>query len=210
MRPISSATGMKASGDTVPRSWMLPTGKGLKPHHDPGRELDDRLELKVELHPFEPMAEVGLEFAAPLNGVVHRGFERDVAALSGRLGTVHGDVSIPEHLFGGSPLAVHCDPDARRELDAVAFELERLGQGPQDALGALTRLRGPGHVLEEHGEFVPSEPRDRVGRTNDAPQSIAYFDQERVACAVAKRVIHLLEFVQIDEQDREPTRPHGP
>ena len=82
---------------------------------------------------------------------MHLGGEDLGAALAVRLGHVHGDVCVAQHVLGGAaagPLAG--DPDAGADHERVAADLERLAprgeQAQGQGLGFVRRIteRGAG------------------------------------------------------------------
>ncbi len=86
-----------------------------------------------------------------------------MAVPAARLGLVHGGVGLPEQVVGRAPAGDReGHPDARREEDLPAAHLDRGRQRRGDPPG---HLHGPvlaTHVLQQHGELVPAQARDRV------------------------------------------------
>ena len=60
-----------------------------------------------------------------------------------------------------------------------------------------------GEVLEQQGELVAAEPRDRVHRAQHRPQPLGQPGEQPVAGGVAERVVDLLEVVDVEEQHRD-------
>ena len=69
------------------------------------------------------------------------------------------------------------------------------------------RLLGPAHVLEQHGELVAAHAEQHVGLAHRAADALGGDAQQAVAGVVAEAVVHALEIVQVEEQQRE--RPAG-
>ena len=77
---------------------------------------------------------------------------------------------------------------------------EGVGHGGRDLLGLLERR----DAFEQHRELVAAEPGDRVGRPRALHQPLRGGLQQPVADVVAERVVHVLEVVEVDHQDRQP------
>ncbi len=79
-------------------------------------------------------------------------------------------------------------------------ERERLAERPDDAVGGRLDRGGVRDVADEQRELVPAEPRGGVGVADQAGQPHRGGHQQLVADAVAHRVVHDLEVVQVHEQ----------
>ena len=79
--------------------------------------------------------------------------------------------------------------------------MEGRGQGLPHPFGGLGPSFGAG-VLQEDGELIPAEPGDRVGRPHRSPQAFGHRQEQLVPGGVAEAVVHGLEPVEIEEQDR--------
>ena len=98
---------------------------------------------------------------------------------------------------------VHRDPDRSAGLDHLVSDGKRTLEGGQDlACRGNHVLRVPG-VRGQHGKFVATQPRDRVGRAQDAAQARRHLLQETVAAVVAKGVVDVLEAIEVEQQDSE-------
>ena len=80
---------------------------------------------------------------------------------------------------------------------------DRTSERVPDALGELTGGVGIGHVLEQDRELVTAEPRRRVAGAQAAAEALGRRHEEPVTGFVAERVVHGLEVVDVEEQDRE-------
>ena len=65
---------------------------------------------------------------------------------------------------------------------------------------ASTADRGAGDLLDQHGELVPSQPRDREAGRERIAEPHADAAQERVAGGVPERVVDALEVVEVEEE----------
>ena len=70
----------------------------------------------------------------------------------------------------------------------------------RDELGGL-RAR---HVLAQHRELVATETRDDVVGAHRAAETVGDRDEQPVSRRVAEAVVHHLEAVEVEEQDRHP------
>ena len=79
--------------------------------------------------------------------------------------------------------------------------------GRRSAGGHSARGHGVGGVAvgarEEHHELVAAHPRDRVFRAELALEAGGEHAKELVAARVAERVVHELEIVHVEEDERE-------
>ena len=80
---------------------------------------------------------------------------------------------------------------------------ELAGQRGDNAFRDEPRLLRAAEVREHHREFVPPEPRERIARADAQLYARRRLAQDRVAGGVAVDVVHVLEVVEVDEQQRE-------
>jgi hypothetical protein len=85
----------------------------------------------------------------------------------------------------------------------LAAEAERLGERGGDAAGDRDRGGLAGQVAGDEDELVAAEPRDGVGRAQDAPQARGDLDEQAVAALVPEAVVDRLEAVDVEVQDRD-------
>ena len=111
IRPVCSASGMKSSGGTSPRSGCCQRTSASTPASRPVAELHGRLVVDGELAALDRPGELGLQLELADDRGVHVGREDRGAALAGLLGRVHGDVGVPQQL-GGVVLAGRAGRDA--------------------------------------------------------------------------------------------------
>ena len=146
--------------------------------------------------------EPGLQPVAPVELLAQGGVEDLRAPAAADLGAVDRDVGLHE-----DPLGVHGTvlrdrhADARADADlAAAGQDQRLGEGGDQPFrdGDGGRLLVDG--LEEHDELVPAEPRDHVARPHALLHEPAAPHQHLVPGRVPEGVVHLLEAVEVDEQ----------
>jgi len=61
-------------------------------------------------------------------------------------------------------------------------------------------------IVDQHGELVAAETRDRVAGAHALLEPSRHGDEELVPDGVAERVVHDLEPVEIEEDERDPRR----
>ena len=96
------------------------------------------------------------------------------------------------------------DPDAASDDDLMAAEIERLVEHLDDPLRQGAGVLGPLDVDLQDGEFVSTEPRNRVGFPNASAQPGGDRAQQRIADRMAERIVHVLELVQVEAQHGLP------
>ena len=108
----------------------------------------------------------------------HRFFEDLVAVLVAFLAPVHGDIGLPEQVFGpvSACFAVpaHDDPGAGGDEHLVVVEDEGGSQPPRDPAGNADRLRYVLDVLEQDGELVSAASGHCVIRLQDQLEPVGY------------------------------------
>ena len=183
---------------------VLPPHQRLDAEQLGGLEVDDRLELEEELLARQRLVQVVLEPQALAQLFLHARMEHDVAALAGGLRVVHRDVGVAQQLLGVVAGLRERDADAGGHQQFVAVDQERqpecIGHGGRDLLGLLERR----DALEQHRELIAAEPGDRVGRPRALDEPLRGGLQQPVADVVAERIVHVLEVVEVDHQDRQP------
>ena len=153
---------------------MVPADQGLDTGEAPGRELELRLVVQHELAPLQRLAQLALEPPARLRLLVHGRLEEAGLVTALGLGAVEGQLGMLEQRVRVWPvLREQGDADAGREMDLLAGEVERRGQGGQDLVGQggdigdLAALR-----LDQH-ELVAAEPGQGVGGADRGADPLA-------------------------------------
>src|SRR6188472_3560195 len=59
-------------------------------------------------------------------------------------------------------------------------------------------------AAEEHGELFAADAREHVFRTERGEDSMRTLPENRVTRAMAVRVVHLFEVVEVDHEDAQP------
>src|SRR3954467_5906819 len=194
-------TGAEHAADRmVPAYERLDAVDGSRP------QVGLRLIVQDELPRLQRRPQLADEWE-PLTAVVVATGEVDLVARAHALGLVHRDVRALEQphrvvRVGGEQR----DADARIDVDLDAADGEGLLERRAEAQprGAGRRLVAG---LEDHGELVAAEPRERVLAPEQILEARADLTQHLVTRVMAERVVELLEAVEVDEQQRELCAP---
>ena len=128
------------------------------------------------------------------------------------LGLVEHEVGVLEQLFGiFAVLGIDRDADAGAAVDLPALDVEGLGEGLDDPLGRGGGAVHGGEVVQDDGELVTAEAgydlaavaRHRIALPHVDLKALGAGLQQLVADAVAQGIVHALEVVEIEEQNRE-------
>ncbi len=195
---------MNCAGHQPALLRVLPAHQRLDAEELGRLEVDDRLELQEELVAGQRLVQVVLEPQALAQLFLHARVEHDVPSLAGGLRVVHRDVGVAQHVLGVVAGLRERDADAGGHQQLVAVDRERLPESVGHRGGDLLRLLERRDALEQHRELVAAEPRDRVGRARALHQPLRGGLQQPVADVVPERVVHVLEVVEVDHQDRQP------
>ena len=197
MSPVSSAMFRKSTGASRPREGC-PAAVEL--HHG--------LVVHAQLVGPQGPPQFGLRLQPPQGGPGHVGVEELVAGPAPVLGHVHGDVGVAEQVLGSLTRAGHGDANAGRHEQVSAQQREGRPEGLSDAIGDGDGARRVRDAVDEHEELVASHPGHRVARTKAVLDAAGHVDEELVARLVPEAVVHDLEAVEVEEQDRH--RPRFP
>src|SRR5258708_3294041 len=118
---------------------------------------------------------------------------------------VHGGIrGLDERVRVTGVRRIDRDADAGPDVDALlpGAELERCSKGGNDFPGDHYRLLAPG-VGQDQSEFIPPDAGDRVRFPYLATDPGGNGFQELVAGVVSQGVVHRLELVQVEIQQRE-------
>jgi hypothetical protein len=123
------------------------------------------------------------------------------SSLAAVLGCAHGDLGLAQQVIGvlGAGDADR-DPDARpnRHLPVSHPKWGLQSRGQAGARGK--RLGLLGDALQEHGELITPDPRQRVRVAQTAGQATGHRGQQLVAAGVAQAVVDHAEVVQVGKQ----------
>ena len=202
MRPVSSASGMNASGESRPRAGWSQRTSASTPVMRPVSQRHDRLVDEAQLPGLDAAGEVGLELEALEGAGVHLLLEELDAVLAPLLGEVHGHVGVAQHDLGRAcPVVVDGDADAGGDDDLAAVDAERAAQVVEQPQGEADRadLVAAGAPTSTANSSPPSRAAtSSLGRM--WPSRSATPIEQLVADRVAEAVVDGLEVVEVDEQ----------
>ena len=167
-------------------------------------DIEDRLVVQLEFPQPDRAPQRGLQPQALVAALRERAGEGAVAVPAQLLRVVHRGVGVlQERLRIVAVLGVHGVAEARTHQHLVAVDREGAHHVVQDllrhAVGAAVALQ----VLEDDHELVAREAHEQVALPKRAADPAREVLQELVAHAVAERVVHVLEVVEIQEKHRD-------
>ena len=95
------------------------------------------------------------------------------------------------------------DADARLHHERHVAEHELLRERGAHAVGYLDRGGGPVDLVEQEGELVAAQAREQVPCTHGGLQPGGHLAKQQVPVPVAEGVVHLLEAVEVEHEERE-------
>ena len=135
---------------------------------------------------------------------MHVAGEHLMAGAAPRLRPVHRGVRVAQHVLRALvPRAGQCDAHADAGEHLVPAHNQRVGELLVDPIGDADGVRLGGDVVEQDGELVAAQPRQRVARPQAALQPPRGADQQLVAGLVSQAVVDRLEAIEIEVQHRE-------
>jgi hypothetical protein len=188
---VHEAAALRDRDETVGRNGaergMLPTRQGLEAHDSLGRQIDQRLIMRLHLRLEDSAGQIALDEIALLGARIHLGVEK----ARGRmrllvLGAIKRDIGTAQNLDVTWPvLGKERDPDA----DAEAMLQPPRGDRLVDFLDYPERnaggLFGAWQFACQNCEFVTAEARHQILLAGGTAQPYGDVDQHFVADAVA-------------------------
>ncbi len=183
---------------------VRPAQQRLIAHDRPACRGNQRLEHEAELAAGNCVPKVMFEFAPFAHDPVHFKIEEAGHAASAFLGTIECDIGIVAELFGvvcvaGEQRHPDADTDRHRIARNVHFAPERV----EDGLGQPPGVADIRDAALDDQELVTANPCDDVLIAGDVTQQRGDAAQDRVARSVTEQVVHGLEAVEIDREQRE-------
>ena len=183
---------------------MAPAQQRLGLDDAPGRELDDRLRVELELTCGERGAEVLAELQSRLRRRLQGAREVAAAIASEPLRDVHRLVCVREqHLHVLRIARIDRDADARGYVRDFSVQQERLSERFEHFVSDLRYTVGLHEVGHDDREFIAAQPRDGVGDAHAFADPACRLDQQEIAGMVPEGVVHVLEAIEIDEHERD-------
>ena len=185
-----------------PARRVVPADERLDADDPAAGEDDDRLVGDGQVAPADASTELGGQRVALDDRAVHGRIEDLRPALAVRLGAVHRDVGVAQHLVDRrSPGRTALTPALQPTMTSVPW----IWNGSSSAVMIRWVMRqriGHGRAGDrEQGELVATEPGDHVARPQLFDDPLGDRDQQLVAGGMALRVVDDLEVVEVEEDD---------
>ena len=186
-----------------PPFGVLPAQQDFGTQQAVVRHVDLRLEVQLQFLSVDGLAQGVFQLQAPHRGGLHFWREKGEAVASFAFGAVHGRVGAAVQAF--EVLAVVGEQgNANRRGDRQLLIAQPVGLCKQFQQAARHVGCAVGRRVGQQGhEFIAAQPRHRVLLTQRGLDPLADLDQQLITRLVAKRVVHMLEMVQIDEQQAQ-------
>ena len=203
--PVSSATGMKRSGGSSPRLGVPPARERLEPQHraarrDPrwaGSRGRSRGAASARRRSVSSRSDDTARWCmSPANT-----WWRARPPALARYIAVSASRSMSSGRVVARARQRDADADAGEHL--VPAHLDRRRQLLVDPLGDAGGVRLAVDVVEQHGELVAAQARERVARPHAALEPARGADQQLVAGLVSEAVVDRLEAIEIEVEHRE-------
>ena len=120
---------------------------------------------------------------------------------------VHSRIRPAQDVVGHVVRLGHDQPDACAQQDPLPTDDDRAANLVEEAHRRRLRLSRAPDVFDHRHEFVATKPGDHVASASRGLQSVCQRLEELVAGRVAQPIVHVLEPVQIEEQDGDPAPP---
>src|SRR5437667_9770500 len=136
--------------------------------------------------------------------VVKAGIVKRDTPTTERFCAVHGKISVAQQGFRRFFRADIGHADAGAGIDFLAIDQYRRPQCLDQQFSDLHRILRTVEFLEQHGEFVATEPSERVScgiLLQNQFQTLRDLDQQTVARSMTEAVVDKLETVEINEEN---------
>ncbi len=182
---------------------MIPAQQCLEADDPFILRVDDRLEHQMKAVMGERMTQVLLQLAAVLRVGQHVLGIETMHSPAVVLRRIERQIGIAHQSLAGHAI-VRTDRDAHRRADhdLRAFDPVWLRHRIDDRIGQLSQFGAVDPVGQHNLEFVPAEAADHAPPFHDADQALAHLAQQSVARRVAHGVVHILEAVEVDQEQR--------
>ena len=115
---------------------------------------------------------------------------------------IHRGVGMAEEIFSGKAvLGKDRDADAEGQADLSAADLDGMGGAANDLFGAAFNVSQGAEFGHHDDELVSAHSCDGVGFANGREQALPYGREKYVAVGMAKRIVDLLEKVDVYEEE---------
>ena len=167
-------------------------------------QVDLRLPRKRQLGPRERRAQVGFELDAALHLEVHGLVIEHALPAPRHFGPAHREIGVAHQPVSGAAIGrKHADAHRRPQLVRLRMDHERVAHRLQQLFGDARGVAGRIDGRQQDHELVAAETRHHVLVAHAVADAAAGLLQRRVAARQARRVVDMLELVEVDEQQRE-------
>src|SRR5712691_1856305 len=183
---------------------MIPAQERLEAGHLVRPEIDDGLVDDLEFLPQQRGAQINLKSSTKLQARFHLRFEKAVAMAPVGLGTMQRNIRILEKTVGAL-VAAQSDgyPDAGAYYEVVSLDPVWLVDGFDQALCERPSLRRVFAQDLNDPEFVTPNTSHDIAMSDTAAQTAGDDAQQLIADRVSKRVVHVLEVIEVDVVHRD-------
>ncbi len=182
---------------------VLPAHQGLDGQQLARAQVDFGLVVQAQPVALDGLAEGELGARALADRFAQHLVEHHGLVASLPLGGVQRHVGPPEQL---DPV-LHArlgedDADAGGVAHLLAGEVDGLADDPEDPVGGRGHFHLAGHIAHQDHELVAPETGGEVVRADAGADPVRDGGQDPVTAGVAQEVVHDLEAVQVEEEDR--------
>ena len=171
------------------------------------RKTVDRLEIKLEAVVFAGLAHPLADIAAALAVQIHGGFiELEPAAFAG-LYRVQSKIGfLDQQLWRCTIVRAQSNADTGADAQRLLAVNEGLRETRQQPLSQHFSTLAPGDPFADDDEFVARRSGGKFTRPQRAAQAVGDVLQQQVPRRMPKRVVDLLEVIEIHAQHADPWR----
>ena len=162
IRPVSSASGIKSTGEIIPRCGMSPSDQRFDAGHLPGLDVDDGMIVQLELFVRQRVAQLDLVGAACARLHAHSILEKSVGVAALGLRLIEREIGVFHQL-------IHVRAVFGRQRDAdTGADIDDDGRRDRKAPPRLPEACWPSR-LQLRADRRPPSPRWRIRRRRAAP-----------------------------------------
>ena len=190
---------------------MVPAQEGLDRTDPPGMGKFDRLVHEVQFAAREGTLQLGRQLHPLARGGAHLLAVQLAAPAAALLRLVHrrvggvkeGDRGVGGGTAGEQVVGGERNADARASLDLDPLQHDLPGDGGAHALRDVECHVLVEDALAQHHELVPRDACDGVARPGGRRETPRDGHDQLVAHGVADGVVHVLQLVEVDEENRD-------
>ena len=180
---------------------MVPAHQRLRPGHDVGPRIDDRLIIQLQLAVRDRIAQILFQLPPVGRRAEQVAGEEAEPPPAAVFGGIKRQVGVADQFLAIHPVE-RADRHAHRCADRAAIAFHRIGlrQAGNDRLRQLAQLAAILDLGQDDLKLVAAQPADLLLVADDRNEPLGHLLENRVARRMAERVVDLLEAVEIDQQ----------